>query len=88
MPCPCDPVKLNEVTVGLERLTRRHVIVLAHFFGVSRSDCEAIGRLKLAKSGTWDCFQPSAASHFENLVIGRGDATLDDGEAATIAYGF
>jgi predicted nucleic acid-binding protein len=27
------------------------------------------------------------ASHFEDLVIGRGDATLDDGEAATIAYG-
>jgi predicted nucleic acid-binding protein len=26
-------------------------------------------------------------SHFEELVIGRGDATLDDGEAATIAYG-
>jgi predicted nucleic acid-binding protein len=26
-------------------------------------------------------------SHFEDLVIGRGDATLDDGEAATIAYG-
>lgn len=26
-------------------------------------------------------------SHFEDLVIGRGEATLDDGEAATIAYG-
>jgi predicted nucleic acid-binding protein len=26
-------------------------------------------------------------SHFEELVIGQGDATLDDGEAATIAYG-
>jgi predicted nucleic acid-binding protein len=26
-------------------------------------------------------------SHFEDLVIGRGDSTLDDGEAATIAYG-
>ncbi|WP_316188699.1 hypothetical protein [Bradyrhizobium sp. SZCCHNS1054] len=25
-------------------------------------------------------------SHFEDLVIGRGEATLDDGEAATIAY--
>ena len=29
----------------------------------------------------------SPSSHFEDLVIGRGDATLDDGEAATIAYG-
>lgn len=26
-------------------------------------------------------------SHFEDLVIGCGSATLDDGEAATIAYG-
>jgi predicted nucleic acid-binding protein len=26
-------------------------------------------------------------SHFVDLVIGRGEATLDDGEAATIAYG-
>jgi predicted nucleic acid-binding protein len=26
-------------------------------------------------------------SHFEDLVIGRGNRTLDDGEAATIAYG-
>jgi predicted nucleic acid-binding protein len=26
-------------------------------------------------------------SHFEELVIGRGDKTLDDGEAATIAFG-
>ncbi len=26
-------------------------------------------------------------NHFEALVIGSGDATLDDGEAATIAYG-
>jgi predicted nucleic acid-binding protein len=27
------------------------------------------------------------SNHFEDLVIGSGDATLDDGEAATIAYG-
>ncbi|MFB6458592.1 ImmA/IrrE family metallo-endopeptidase [Bradyrhizobium tunisiense] len=50
--------KLKEVTLGSEKLTRRHVIVLAHFFGVSR---EAIVRrleeLKLAKPGTWDWFQ-------------------------------
>ena len=26
-------------------------------------------------------------THFEELVIGSGDSTLDDGEAATIAYG-
>lgn len=50
--------KHYEVTAGADRLTRRHVIVLAHFFGVSR---EALVRrleeLALTKKGTWDWFQ-------------------------------
>jgi Zn-dependent peptidase ImmA (M78 family)/DNA-binding XRE family transcriptional regulator len=50
--------KFQEVTAGSDRLNRRHVIVLAHFFAVSR---EAIVRrleeLKLVKPGTWDWFQ-------------------------------
>jgi Zn-dependent peptidase ImmA (M78 family) len=45
------------VTAGQSHLTRRHIILLAHAFGVSR---EAIVRrleeLKLARSGTWDWF--------------------------------
>ena len=50
--------KFHEVTAGSDRLTRRHVIILAHFFGVSR---EAIVRrleeLVLTKPGTWDWFE-------------------------------
>lgn len=46
-----------QVTAGQSHLTRRHIILLAHFFGVSR---EAMARrleeLKLARSGTWDWF--------------------------------
>jgi Zn-dependent peptidase ImmA (M78 family)/transcriptional regulator with XRE-family HTH domain len=49
--------KFKEVTAGAEKLTRRHVIILAHAFGVSR---EAIVRrlenLQLTKEGTWDWF--------------------------------
>ena len=49
--------QFHQVTAGASHLTRRHVIVLAHAFGVSP---EAIVRrleeLKLAKSGTWDWF--------------------------------
>lgn len=49
--------KFQELTAGADRLTRRHVIILANFFGVSR---EAIVRrleeLKLTKAGTWDWF--------------------------------
>jgi Zn-dependent peptidase ImmA (M78 family)/DNA-binding XRE family transcriptional regulator len=50
--------KFKEVTAGSEKLTRRHVIILAHAFGVSR---EAMVRrledLHLTKEGTWDWFE-------------------------------
>lgn len=50
--------RFHEVTAGATHLTRRHVIVLAHAFGVSR---EALVRrleeLKLTKPGTWDWFE-------------------------------
>lgn len=49
--------KFKEITAGSTHLTRRHIIILAHFFYVSR---EAIVRrleeLGLAKKGTWDWF--------------------------------
>jgi len=49
--------KFAELTAGQSHLTRRHIILLAHAFGVSR---EAMGRrleeLGLAKEGTWDWF--------------------------------
>jgi Zn-dependent peptidase ImmA (M78 family) len=50
-------VMFRDVTAGATKLTRRHVIVLAHTFGVSR---EALVRrleeLGLAGPGTWDWF--------------------------------
>jgi Zn-dependent peptidase ImmA (M78 family) len=49
--------KFEELTAASSQLTRRHVIILAHFFGVS---LEAITRrleeLALTKAGTWDWF--------------------------------
>lgn len=49
--------RFAEITAGQSHLTRRHVIILAHAFGVSR---EAIVRrleeLGLARAGTWDWF--------------------------------
>lgn len=56
---PARTVKLmyRDVTAGATKLTRRHIIVLAHAFGVSR---EAMARrleeLGLAPQGTWDWF--------------------------------
>ena len=49
--------RFQDVTAGASRLTRRHVILLAHAFGVSR---EALVRrleeLELARPGTWNWF--------------------------------
>jgi Zn-dependent peptidase ImmA (M78 family) len=71
--------KFREITVGSEKLTRRHVIVLAHFFGVSR---EAIVRrleeLKLAKSGTWDWFQANGGISDQQAVQVLGDLSGPD----------
>ena len=164
--------KCAEVTAGSERLTRRHVIVLAHFFGLSREAMvRRLEELTLTKPGTWDWFQANGgitdaqvrqvlgdlatadihkidadrpttlrlnlladeayrrdllsegqlarllrldrvelrellqltvlinagridvvtlgdagAAYFERLVVGRAEETLDDGEAATIAW--
>ncbi len=50
--------KFQEVTAGSERLTRRHIIVLAHLFGVSREAMvRRLEELGLTKAGTWDWFQ-------------------------------
>ena len=50
--------RFGEITAGQSHLTRRHVILLAHAFAVSR---EAIVRrledLRLVRRGTWDWFQ-------------------------------
>lgn len=50
--------KFKELTAGASHLARRHIILLAHHFGVSR---EAIVRrleeLKLAREGTWEWFE-------------------------------
>tara|TARA_R110000744_G_scaffold158819_1_gene274865 strand:+ start:26032 stop:27207 length:1176 start_codon:yes stop_codon:yes gene_type:complete len=50
--------QFQRITAGSSRLTRRHIILLAFTFGVSR---EAIVRrleeLGLTKSGTWDWFE-------------------------------
>lgn len=50
--------KFHEVTAGATRLTRRHIIVLAHTFGVSREAMvRRLEELGLTKRGTWDWFE-------------------------------
>jgi Zn-dependent peptidase ImmA (M78 family)/transcriptional regulator with XRE-family HTH domain len=50
--------KFKEVTAGASRLTRRHVIILAHVFGASREAMvRRLEELRLTKPGTWDWFE-------------------------------
>ncbi len=73
--------RFREVTAGAPRPTRRHVILLAHAFGVSR---EALARrleeLTLVKRGTWDWFQANGGITDDQARQVLGDARLPDGD--------
>jgi Zn-dependent peptidase ImmA (M78 family)/transcriptional regulator with XRE-family HTH domain len=75
--------KFQEVTAGSDRVTRRHIIVLAHFFGVSR---EAIVRrleeLDLVKAGTWDWFEANGSITDEQARLVLGDVAGPDSQKA------
>ena len=66
--------RFEEITAGQSHLTRRHVILLAHAFAVSR---EAIVRrledLRLVRRGTWDWYQENGGitDAQSDEVIGR-----------------
>ena len=73
--------RFREITAGASRLTRRHVILLAHAFGVS---CEALVRrleeLDLVKAGTWDWFQANGGITDDQARQVLGDSGLPDGD--------
>ncbi len=74
--------KFKEITLGSSHLTRRHIIILAHFFHVSR---EAIVRrleeLGLAKKGTWDWFDNNGGISNEQAEAVLG-ASYENGKAS------
>lgn len=71
--------KFQEITAGSAQLTRRHIIVLAHFFGVSR---EAIVRrleeIGLAKKGAWDWFAANGGITDSQVSQVLGDLKVSD----------
>lgn len=71
--------KFRDVTAGAAELTRRHVIVLAHTFGVSR---EALVRrleeLRLTRAGTWDWFVSNGGITDEHQRQVLGDEARHD----------
>jgi len=71
--------KFQEVTAGANRLTRRHVIVLAHFFGVSREAMvRRLEELRLVKPGTWDWFQSNGSITDDQARQVLGDLSTPD----------
>lgn len=69
----------KEITAGASQLTRRHIILLAHTFGVSR---EAMARrleeLGLTRPGTWDWFVNTGGITDEQASQVLGDAVGQD----------
>ncbi len=71
--------KFSDVTAGAGKLTRKHVIVLAHYFGVSREAMvRRLEELRVAKSGTWDWFCANGGITDEQARLVLGDQALPD----------
>jgi Zn-dependent peptidase ImmA (M78 family)/transcriptional regulator with XRE-family HTH domain len=71
--------KFEEVTAGSNKASRRHIIVLAHYFGVAR---EAIVRrleeLSLVRPETWDWFQANGGITDDQARQVLGDLAVPD----------
>jgi Zn-dependent peptidase ImmA (M78 family) len=81
MPARGVAEKFREITAGASRLTRRHIIVLAHTFGTSREAAvRRLEELRLAKAGTWDWFQANGGITDEQVRQVLGDLIVPDAQ--------
>ncbi|WP_418648276.1 XRE family transcriptional regulator [Thauera butanivorans] len=70
--------KFKELTIGSTHLTRRHIILLANFFGVSRQAMVLrLEELGLTKKGTWDWFMDNGGITDEQVHQVLGSAAHD-----------
>lgn len=78
--------QFRDVTAGAAQLTRRHVVVLAHAFGVSREAMvRRLEELRLTKAGTWDWFEANGGitdAHERQVLgdVGTQDAAKADAD--------
>lgn len=73
----------NQVIAGSDRLTRRQVIVLAHFYGVSREAMvRRLEELRLVKEGTWTWFEANGGITDEQERQILGDLRTPDAQKA------
>jgi len=79
MPMRAVNQKFRELTAGSVRLTRRHIIVLAHYFCVSREAMvRRLEELGLSKRGTWEWFQDNGGITDEQARQVLGDLIGND----------
>lgn len=72
-------MKFSDVVAGSDVLSRKHIIVLAHYFGISRE--AAVRRLEelgLTKAGTWDWFEANGGITDEQARQVLGDQSVPD----------
>jgi Zn-dependent peptidase ImmA (M78 family) len=75
--------KFHEVTAGASALTRRHVIVLSHFFNISREAMvRRLEELGLTKAGTWEWFQANGDITDDHVRQVLGDLRPSDAQKA------
>lgn len=74
--------RFQDLTAGASRLTRRHIILLAHTFGVSREAMvRRLEELGLTKPGTWNWFKANGGITDEQARQILGDlAAVDTGK--------
>jgi len=65
----------RQLTAGADKLTRRHVILLAHQHNISREACvRRLEELGLARKGTWDWFETNGGITDKDAKAVLGDA--------------
>lgn len=65
----------RQLTAGADKLTRRHVILLAHQHHISREACvRRLEELGLARKGTWDWFERNGRITDKDAIAVLGDA--------------
>lgn len=70
--------KFKELTMGGTHLTRRHIILLSNFFGISRQAMVLrLEELGLTKKGTWDWFMDNGGITDEQVRQVLGSAASD-----------
>lgn len=78
--------KFQDVTAGASQLTRRHVIILAQAFGVSREAMvRRLEELKLTRPGTWDYFARNGGITDEHVRQVFGETAVADPARAEAA---